>query len=388
MNLFNRKLTRPSKLDWFGPVYSYSGYAQHNRGILLGLDKLGYDCYLLPSERDIPEGLRDKSRLIALSLKKDPNPRPGICINLIPPPALPAWGKYSILYTTMESKTVHPGFLARCNQFDEVWVPCLDNYKSLKPVLDKKIPLKIVPEGVDICAWNPWIRKTDKEKSDKFTFMFSGDWSYRKGCDLMIRAFAAAFKPADNVRLLLHSHYQGNGADTSLHRIVLEINQMLSENNIKDTPEIKLLCNHYSDAELPTIYKLADVGLFPTRGEAWLLPAIQMMSMGIPVITTAWGGQTDFAKNYNSYYIKVKDYRRLDQYCTCDVDFYKDQLFPEPDFDSLVYQMKRAFNDRELLKNKGRSAALEIGTKFDWKQAVEIADKRLKEINQMFGGTL
>ena len=386
--ILRKKLRRPSKLIWFGPVYSYSGYAQHNRGILLGLDKLGYNCYLIASETHVPEGLKDKGKLIFLANKVMTKDTDSICINLIPPPALPYWSKYTILYTTLESKTVHEGFALRCNQYDEVWVPCKDNYESLRPVISKHIPVKIVPEGVDTIEWNPMIRRNQKYLSQKFTFMFSGDWSYRKGQDLLIKAFATTFKKDDPVRLILHTHYQGNGKEYSMKKVIEEIKYFMELYNIKSLPEVVLLCDHYSDAELPSIYKLADVGLFPTRGEAWLLPAIQMMSMSIPVITTAYGGQTDFAKDYYSYHIKVKEFRQLDKNCQCDVDFYRGQLFAEPDFDDLCRQMKRAYTDRIELINKGRSAALEIAENFDWWNAVRIVDKRLCEINSMHKGTL
>jgi len=386
--IFKRNQQRPSKLIWFGPVFSYSGFAQHNRGILLGLDRLGYNCYLVPSETHIPEGLKDKERLKELAQKKITPDIEAICINLIPPPALPLWGKYTILYTTLESKTVHEGFINRCNQYDEVWVPCKDNFESLRPVINKTIPLKIVPEGVDTIIWNPMTIRNRQYISDKFTFMFSGDWSYRKGNDLLIKAFGTVFSKNDNVRLILHAHYQGNDKDKSIKRILEEISYYMKMFNMKSLPEIVLMCDHFSDAELPSIYKLADVGLFPTRGEAWLLPAIQMMSLGVPVITTAYGGQTDFAKDFCSYQVKVKEFRQMDKYCQCDVDFYRGQMFAEPDFDALCKQIKHAYMNRIELMNKGRSSALEIAEKFDWEDSVLIADKQLKEINSMHKGLL
>jgi len=173
-----------------------------------------------------------------------------------------------------------------------------------------------------------------------------------------------------------------------MKKVIEEIKYFVDLYNIKSIPELVVLTDHFSDSELPSIYKLADVGLFPTRGEAWLLPAIQMMSLSIPVITTSYGGQTDFAKDYYSYLVKVKKFRQMDKYCQCDVDFYKEQLFAEPDFNELCKQMKRVYTNRMELINKGRSAALEVAENFDWWNAVRIADKRLCEINALHKGTL
>jgi len=368
------------QLVWWGPVYSYSGYAQHNRAIIFELLKLGWDIRLLPTESDIPDGLIGKDRLQSLTKNTHINLEQSICMNLVPPPALPQWGKYTVLYTTLESKTVHPGFLNRIQQYDEIWIPCEDNFISIATSLTKRIPLKVVPEGVDLSLWSSTTPPDKQYKKNIFTFFFCGDWSYRKGNDILIRAFSEAFHYTEPVRLVLFVHYQGSGPEKTYETVTREINYFKTKFSIKNLPQIDIIGEHHDDKDMPGIFKCADVGFFPTRGEAWMLPGIQLMSLGIPIITTAWGGQTDYCNKANSYLIDVEKFDTIDDKVNCMVDFQKGQLLAFPDIDHTVRLLRLAYQRQDIRVSKSHSCLRQIRRDFDWKEAGIIADRRLTKI--------
>ena len=54
-----------------------------------------------------------------------------------------------------------------------------------------------------------------------------------------------------------------------------------------------LLDEELPQAELPSLYRSVDAFVLPSRGEGWGRPAMEAMAMGLPVITTFWGGLTD-----------------------------------------------------------------------------------------------
>jgi len=373
-------MTNKKQLVWWGPVFSYSGYAQHNRGIIFELLKLGWDIRLLPTESDIPDGLIGKDRLQSLTKNTHIDLEQSICINLVPPPALPQWGKYTILYTTMETKTVHPGFLNRVQQYDEVWVPCRDNYISLAEAMTKNIPMKVIPEGVDTLSWPVDARPDERYNKDIFTFMFCGDWSYRKGNDILIRAYAEEFGREENVRLLLFVHYQGNGPERTYPTVAREIQYFKNKFKINYLPKIEIIGEHHTDAEMPGIFACADVGFFPTRGEACMLPGIQFMALGIPIITSDWGGQTDYCNNKNSYLIKTEKFDTIDDKVNCMVDFQKGMLMAFPDLDDTKRLLRLAYEREDVLVSKSQSCLRHIRKDFDWKQAGEYANERLLKI--------
>jgi len=371
-----------NNITWFGPCFSFSGYAQHNRGILIELHKLGWNIKLLPSESYVPEGLQHVQTLLSLTRTNTFKQTDNICINLVPPPSLPQWGKYTILYTTIESATVHEGYLNRCLQYDEIWFPCKQNIQTFKKYNTKKIPVHYVQEGVDIQLWRPDTKPDPRFTSKKFTFMYVGDWSYRKGNDIIIRAYSKAFLPSENVQLVLFTHYQGNGPEITYPTVNAEIHDIQKRYSITRLPEIKVIGEHYTDAELPAIFKTANCGIFPTRGEAWLLPAIQLMSIGIPVITTAWGGQMDYCNKDNSYLIQVEKFDTIDDKVNCTVDFYKGQKFAFPSVEHTAKLMRDAFSKIDQTRLKGAKAFLHVSKNFDWSKAGQIAHERLLCLNK------
>jgi glycosyltransferase involved in cell wall biosynthesis len=60
------------------------------------------------------------------------------------------------------------------------------------------------------------------------------------------------------------------------------------------------------EQEMAELYNSVDAFVLPTRGEGWGLPAMQAMSMGLPTITTDWGGQMEFLTKENSFRIPVE----------------------------------------------------------------------------------
>lgn len=368
------------QLIWFGPPYSYSGYAQHNRAMIFELNSLGWEIRLIPTENKIPEHLIGKEILAGLVNNTHIKPHETISINLVPPPALPFYGRYNILFTTLESKTVHEGFYRRCQLFQEVWVPCYENVVSMVKANWPQKRLFRIPEGVYYGFWSDVEEKHKDYDKPNFTFFYNGDWSYRKGVDTLIRAYAKAFSPTDNVRLLLLVHYQGNGQEVSRQVIGCEIKDICHRANITRLPRIEFVFGHIPDPDMPSLYKCADVYVCPTRGEAWGLPIIQAMSCGIPAIVPEWGGQTDYCNKKNSLLIKTEKFDTIHDKVNLEVDFYRYQQFCFPDEKHLVKLMRYAFEHPDEMKKKGVKASKYVGHHFGWEKSGLIADKRLKRI--------
>ena len=343
-------------LVWYGPPYSYSGYATHNRCMLFELHKLGWNIRLIPTEAHVPDHLIGKDLLRKFCNNTRIDPKDSICINLIPPPALPMWGKYTVLFTTLESNTVHPGYMRRCLQFDEVWNPCKSNIKSMKRAGYPKKQLKYCPEGVYTEFWNPTATPLKEYQSHEFTFFYNGDWSFRKGVDVLISAFCKEFMPTENVRLLLLTHYQGCNSEKSNLRIQKEFNEFLHKHNISRTPHVQFINDFIPDPVMPNLYNCSNVFVFPTRGEAWGLPAIQAMSCGKPVITTNWGGQLDFCNKKHSFLVNVDKFDIMDDKTILNVDFYRDQTFAFPNMSHLRKLMRDCFTRRTEVFEKGKKS--------------------------------
>jgi len=367
-------------LIWFGPVFSYSGYALHNRAIIFELLKLGWNISLYPTEQGIPDRLIGKEVLLRLMSNHPHDPKNTICINLIPPTSVPFYSAYTILYTTLESKTMHQGYLNRCSLYDEVWVPCKTNYKSFISAGYPRKYLFYFPEGVYHEFWHPSDTKHPLYKSDKFTFFYNGDWSFRKGTDLMIKSFLNTFTSADNVRLLLLVHYQGNTPDVSAETIIKEYSEYVHKHNISNVPQVQFIFDYIPDDELPSVYACADVYLAPTRGEAWGLPIIQAMSCGLAPIVTAWGGQMDYCNKHNSFLIPLEKFDIMDDKVNLCVDFYKEQLFPFPAQKHLEKLLLYCYHNKDICLKKGKIAREHVSKRFPWSLTGRKISERLTKI--------
>lgn len=368
------------QLVWFGPPYSYSGYAMHNRAMIFELHKLGWEIRLIPTEDKIPDKLIGKNLLLSLVKNTHIEPRETICINLVPPPALPYYGKYNILFTTLESKTVHEGYYRRCQLFNELWFPCLENVKSMKKANWPRKRIFHCPEGVYSNFWTNDTIPNKKYKSPYFTFFYNGDWSFRKGIDTLVRAYAKAFSPTDPVRLLLLVHYQGNGEEVSRQVIGTEIKDICDRANITRLPRIEFIFGHVPDPEMPGIFKCANVYVCPTRGEAWGLPIIQAMSCGAPAIVPDWGGQIDYCNKKNSFLIKTEKFDTIHDKVNLEVDFYRYQQFCFPDENHLIKLMQYSYQHPDEIKRKGQIASDHVRKNFSWTNSARIAERRLIKI--------
>lgn len=102
----------------------------------------------------------------------------------------------------------------------------------------------------------------------------------------------------DNVVLLLRTyvHVEGQGFVNSKEKVLFKIQRYLSKtigfhaDSSRPWPKIEVVQEHLHALQMPSLYKSADCFVLPTHGEGWGLPTMEAMAMGLPTITTNWGG--------------------------------------------------------------------------------------------------
>lgn len=72
-------------------------------------------------------------------------------------------------------------------------------------------------------------------------------------------------------------------------------------------PRIEILNSHLSSEEMVMFYQSCDAFVLPTHAEGWGLPTHEAMAMGLPVVTTNWGGTTEFVTSDNALLLDVID---------------------------------------------------------------------------------
>lgn len=174
-----------------------------------------------------------------------------------------------------------------------------------KKVVEQEVPelcgkVCVAPLGVDR---NTFPAK-DLSDSNWTTFINIGKWEYRKGHDILIKAFNDAFEPRDRVRLIMACHNpfltpeRNGGKDGNK-----EWEDMYK--GTKMGGNITFVDYVNSQQDVARLMQEADCGVFPSRSEGWNLPLLEMMSCGKHVIATDYSAHTEFCNHNNCYVIPI-----------------------------------------------------------------------------------
>eukprot|EP00759_Apiculatamorpha_spiralis_P021316 PhF_6_TR26216/c0_g1_i3/m.37368 len=236
-----------------------------------------------------------------------------------------------------EFSRIPPSWVVACNApyVDEIWVPS----KFVQNVFVESGVTKsivVVPEATDPYVLDPdlytpfdtfntsWRYATNDvgdhtqlfqgkhSTSTKFLSVFK--WEARKGWDHLFEAYFEEFTAKDNVTLFIVTHIwfptlslaQRNDPNNASAVMEIIINRFPTYFEHPETlPRFVIITEPVDDVTLRRLYRTMNVFVLPTKGEGWCLPAMEAMSMALPVITTRWSGVLDFASDGNAYLIDV-----------------------------------------------------------------------------------
>lgn len=286
-----------------GPVFDPSGYATATRTLVLQLLRRGFKVQLeaLPWGRaPLPLPASVKALLEkAMQTRTERGPRLNFCIA---PHFRREPGRGAIGYTMLETDGVPPHWVQPCQAMDEVWVPSDFNRWTFSRSGVNRNKIHVLPLGVDTTIFSPEAEPFRAPGVQGFIFFSNFEWVWRKGYDILLRAFAEEFAASPDVYLLLRTYSNGPDFDPSGRKISQWLQQFLRGQE-KILSRILLLPGVYDDRQMASFYTGSHCYILPTRGEGWNLPALEAMACGRPVVTTGWSAQLQFLTEENSYLI-------------------------------------------------------------------------------------
>jgi glycosyltransferase involved in cell wall biosynthesis len=341
-------------------AWSFTGYAVASRHLMLGMRRAGVDVAWLP---DWPEGEpaelddEDKSALNEL-MRRPPNPH-GPCI-IFNTPTFPDGRPLLTLYrqtlerapmiamTMFESDAIPFRWRAPLADAERVWVPSSFNLETFAAAGVPREKLDFVPLGLDFEHFpidGPTLKIPNVRS---FVFLSIFEWRRRKGYDVLLRAWAKAFTRDDDVSLVIR-------ASLFNFDIAKELRNELTTLGLDAArmAPIVLLPNKVPQPDLAALYRTADAFVVPSRGEAFGLPYLEAMSLGIPTIGTEHGGAIDFLDRRNAYPIPARIVE-VDAEFARFIPYYRAQRWAEPSVEETARAMRAVFEDRE---EAGRRAA-------------------------------
>lgn len=329
-----------------GHFLEAGGYAKVNRNLALALKNKGKSVCIVPTTQSMVDLSTEELNEI-LRLKKDVG-RDCIAIDsMIPSFGNMSGGKYKILYTTVESDTIPQQFIDCLNMYHEIWVT--SDY--CKEVIDKYVNKKVIvmPNSVDNMLYREDVEPYEfNPELNPFVFVSVFGWSYRKGYDVLLRAYLEEFSDQDNVSLLILSRYQGKTSRSD--KIKDTINDYKQKYSPDNSPHIARISKVIPEKDMPRIYKACNAFALFSRGEGWGLPYCEASLCGLPVIATNHSGHTMFLNENNSVLVDIDKKSKLPP-GLMHIHYWDNQIFPELKSDDFVYSCRKAM--RYVYDNHG-----------------------------------
>lgn len=373
-------------VKYIGPVFDGSGYAEAARNYVLSIHRQGYPVTLAPIsfERTRPELGKDGDTLRELINARIDYDK--VIVHSTPD----LWenftrfekNKYIIGYTVWESSKIHPHWAQACNKANEVWLPCDWNLEVFKSS-GVNVPLYKVPHAIDIPDLDnlPTFNLNGID-DNAYVFYSIFQWQERKNPYALLSAYCSAFSGVEDVVLVIKTYLADHSGDKEqIRKLIVDYKNFI---NLPNFPKMFLVVENMSRENILALHKRGDCFILLQRAEGWGLPHFEAASCGNPVITPAYGGQTEFLKPDNSYLTNytltpVCGMNRFSPY------YRGDQYWCEPDLENTINLMRHVYNNRDEARAKGAKAREYVSDNFTWDRIGKMIVSRLMDLDQNRG---
>ena len=185
------------------------------------------------------------------------------------------------------------------NLMDEAWVP---NKKIVGASRSSgvTIPIKIAPHSIDTSSFASCDDSAHVEELiHTFNFCFVGDFIHRKNIEDLLRAFHTEFHPSEPVNLFLKLSKHGYSSGECLNLFYKASKEITASLKIRDKYKKEIVITGFLERKhLNSVMNQCHCFVMPSYGEAWCIPALEAMALGMPVIYTSGTGMDDFCSGY------------------------------------------------------------------------------------------
>jgi glycosyltransferase involved in cell wall biosynthesis/tetratricopeptide (TPR) repeat protein len=367
------KSTSAISVAWVGTFLDHGSLSGVNRSLASAL-KLQADlelhCVQSAPVNSVPDSLK-------FFRKEMDSKNPGSCSVTIRHAWPPDWSRPKngklVVIQPWEFGSLPTQWVEQAKHVDEFWVP--SNYVR-NVYVDSGVDAEkvfVVPNGVDSEKFHSQALPRKLATSKKFKFLFVGGTIFRKGPDLLLKAYLENFTASDDVCLVIKDF--GGQSVYAGQTIEAQIRNAQSDPN---APEILYLNEELPPDSLPGLFTACDCFVLPYRGEGFGLPALEAMACGLPIIVTASGATDDFVRYEFAFRISAK--RVIFGNEISGMKLVKPGWLLEPDMAELSRKMRAAFCNPSEAAERGRRASEFARQNYSWRKSAEIAAVRIRTI--------
>jgi len=374
-------------IKYLGPVLDGSGYAEFARNFICALNsRKDTNVTVEPVSYETCRVNHGKTANIVSSLTGRKIDYDIKVINSIPD-SLSAHvepNKKNISFTMFETTRIPDSWVTNLNKYAQAcFVPCEWN-KEVFENSGVKIPIFVVPAGVDIETYKDIdsIEPIELSNFSKNNVCFYSifQWTERKNPEGLLAAYWSAFTGVKDVCLILKT-YGANDSPGQQEHIKNIIKTLKYNTRLKDHPRVIFVGSMLSKKELLGLHRIGDCFVLPHRAEGFGMPHIEAMAMGKPVISTGFSGNMDFMNKENSYLL---DYQMTPVTHMPWIPYYEaDMLWAEPNLSQLITTMKQVYKslkEDDEAKLKGALAREHVLKNFNWQVSASKFVKACREV--------
>ena len=338
------------------------------------------------------------------------NVQPDIMIWITVPNEFQKVGKYNIGITAgLEINIVPVDWIEGVNRMDLVLVSSEhskkafidskfqrvnDKTKQIEGIVEVKVPIEVIFEGIDINVYKPLEEPNVKignlnQIPEDFCYLFVGHWlpgdlgEDRKNVGLLIKAFLEVFKNKKvKPALILKTSLVGSSymdRDEIVKRIDI-IRKTASSLNI---PNVYLLHGEFTDAEMNEIYNHPKVKVMVslTKGEGFGRPLLEFTQSRKPIIATNWSGHLDFLKP--EFTALINGALTPVHASAANHMLIKEGQWFSPDHSQAGHYLKDTFENYKKYIDGGKRQKYYIKTNFSFEKMTEKMAEHLKRIPEL-----
>lgn len=363
----------PASIRWRieGPFDSSYSLALVNRETALALEALGHRVALHSTEgpgdfEPDPTFLKENPDLKALNLRaRQQTSQPHVISrNLYPPRVHDMSGRIRCLHAYAWEETGFPASWVDSFNHHLDSISVVSNH-TRKILIDNGVTVPITVTGLGTDHWtrikahHPSASQENaspsKVNGKAFRFLHVSSCFARKGVDCLLEAYGEAFRDSDNVSLIIKTFQNPHN----------QVHTWLAHARARypQYPHVEVIEGDLSDGDLKNLFEQCHVLVNPSRAEGLCLPLAECILSGLSVITTNWGGQTDFCDESVAWMV---DYTFEQSRSHLGLP---DSVWAEPDIQHLASVMRQVYETPFAERDSRiRAAQARLQTHWRWDQ--------------------
>jgi glycosyltransferase involved in cell wall biosynthesis len=285
------------------------------------------------------------------------------------PAALNAHSKFVGVWA-WEVETFPKSSHAACELVDEIWAVSNFVKDAISPHTEK--PIYVVP--------TPIIAPQVSEKLDRKTIGLKEDEAY----NLFIFDYLSVFHRKNPLDLAA-AHIMAFPDQKGPRLVIKSINGELNRNQhdqlkdaVSERNDIIVVDSYLSREQLHSLLNECQTYISLHRSEGYGLTIAEAMSLGKPVIATAYSGNLDFMKPDNSILVPFK----LVPVGNQSFPYPGDSRWAQPDIVFAAKSMRELSTDESLRTRIGNKARIDVTTEFTTERAAHFIQIRVKDLSK------